>query len=133
MQMSKRNLLWLVPILLIVALFIYFKPNDSADKFVAYAEEVVLLDSSTYTFKETFNQYCEEGEWSFFETSKRLNVVEFEGQCDVNGKVQPLNLQLILEEDLTSYSIGAMLVNFEKQEDEDKMRIIEEIYNSYTP
>lgn len=133
MQASKRNILWIVPILLIVALFYYFKPNEDTANFVAYAEGLVLVDNSTHTFKETFNQYCEESDWKYFETSKRQNVVEFEGKCDVNGEIQPLNLQLILEEDLTSYSIGAMLVNHEMQEEADKMQIIEQIYNAYTP
>lgn len=133
MKASKRNILWIIPILLIVALFFYFKPNENIEGFVAYAEEAVLVDNSTYTFKETFTQYCEDGNWSYFETSKRHNVVEFEGKCAINGQPKQINLQLILEEDLTNYTIGAMLVDYEVQEDEDKMRIIEQIYNAYTP
>jgi len=133
MKPSKRSILWLVPILLIVALFYYFKPNDNIVDFVAYAESAVLLDNSPYTFKETFNQYCAEGNWTYFETSKRQNVVEFEGKCDIDSKIKALNFQLIVEDDLSSYKIGAMLVDFEVQEEPEKMRIIEHIYNAYTP
>lgn len=122
-----------MPILLIVALFNYFKPNEDTKDFMAYAEAAVLVDNSTYTFKETFNQYCEEGNWTYFETSKRLNVVEFEGKCDIDGEIKLLNLQLILEDDLSDHTIGAMLVDLEKQEEEDKTRIIEQIYSTYAP
>ena len=133
MKPSKRNILWLVPLLLIAALFYYFKPNDNGEKFIAYAEDAVLVSNSTYTFKETFNQYCEKGEWTYFETSKRKDVVEFKGECQVDNKVQPFNLQLLLNDDLTEFTIGAMLVNHEQQDEAEKQQLLEMIYAAYTP
>lgn len=133
MKVSKRNILWAVPILLIIALFYYFKPSESVDHYIAFAEEAVLVEDSTYTFKETFNQYCNESNWEYFETSKRVDVVEFKGQCEVDGENQPVNLQLILEEDLKEYTVGALLVNYTPIKGEEKQNLIQHIYDAYTP
>lgn len=133
MKPTKRTVLWIVPILLIAALYYYFKPNEDESKYVTFAEDMVLVEGSSYTFKETFSQFCSNTTWNFFETSKREKVVEFEGECPVENKTQPVHLQLLINEDITDATIGVMLHNHQKIDTDQKEAYIAEVYQQYKP
>jgi len=133
MKPTKRTVLWIVPVLLIAALYYYFKPNEDASKYVTFAEDMILVEGYPYTFKETFSQYCSKANWSYFQTSKRQDVVEFEGECPIDKENEPVHLQILINEDMSDATIGVMLHNHQKIEPTEKEAFIAEVYEQYIP
>lgn len=55
------------------------------------------------------------------------HVVEFKGDCQVDNKVQSINLQYVVEKGQADYRVGAMLVSGEQQSDEQKTAFLTSI------
>lgn len=122
---SKRTILWVVPILLIVALIYYFRPASDQDTYIQAAKDYAIPAHEGITFEQSLSKNCSKGEWSFFETNRGQKVVEFSGDCAI-GNAQKFNLQFLLEDDL-SIEIGALLVDYDNIPDKDKPAIFEQL------
>ncbi len=79
---------------------------------------------------QAFENFCNEGKWVFFKTQKGQHVVEFKGECPVNNEVNPINLQFVVEEDRSSYEMGALLLNHVQVTAEEREKYIEQVYNN---
>lgn len=63
-----------------------------------------------------------------FRNTKRQKVVEFKGECPVEDKVQPVNLQFLVEEE-NEFVIGVLLLNHVQQTEEERETYIQTVYN----
>ncbi|NLY79559.1 MAG: glucosamine 6-phosphate synthetase [Lysinibacillus sp.] len=129
-KLSKRNILWVVPFLIIIVYwFMYGPSNDEKNKqYITYIKESTLTNESTTNFESAFNEHCNNGEWIYFKTSSRQNVVEYIGACPVDGQeLSNINLQFIVEKDQASFTVGAMLVDGEKQSTEERDAFLNKI------
>ena len=70
--------------------------------------------------ESAFASACENPYWVYFETQKGQDVVEFEGDCTVNNEVAKVNVQFLVDNDITSVQSGAMLVDSKMQEEADR-------------
>lgn len=132
MKLGKRTILWIVPII-ILGIFVYFygpKKEITNNEYIQYIQQVSLVENSNIRVDQAFESFCKEAKWVFFETQKGQHVVEFKGECPVNNEVNPVNLQFIVEEDRSSYEIGALLLNHVQQTTEERTKYIEQIYNN---
>lgn len=120
---SWRSILWIVPIMLIVALYLYFRPESNPDQYIVLAKEVVVPQSDK-TFEQSLKQ-CDNGDWSFFETNRGQKVVEFSGECKLDAQ-KPVNIQFLIDDD-NNASLGAFLVNHEKVTEEAKATYFQQI------
>ena len=77
-------------------------------------------ENSTKTLESAFASACENPYWVYFETQKGQDVVEFEGDCTVNNEVAKINVQFLVDNDITSVQSGAMLVDSKMQEEADR-------------
>lgn len=116
-KVSKRTVLWIVPILVIVALFFYFKPESNQDEYITLAKQFVVPDSNT-TFEQSLSTHCDKEKWMFFETNRGQKVVEFRGKCALDGTA-PLNIQFLIADENTA-KIGAMLFDHEQVAENEK-------------
>lgn len=128
-NLSKRNILWVVPFLLIIFYWFFFGPREDAKvEFINYIKESTLNNESTKTFASAFEEHCPEGEWIYFRTSNRQHVVEFTGACPVNSEdTSEINLQFVVEKDQTGFVVGAMLIEGEKQSTEQRDAFLDKI------
>lgn len=131
MKPGKRTILWVVPLLIIGVFYYFYGPKDdiTENESINYIKSLSLVDNSNLTNEQAFHNYCEEGKWVYFETQKRQNVVEFKGECPVDGNIQPVNLQFIVNDELTQYTVGVLLLNHVQQTDEEREAYIQTIYN----
>ena len=113
---SKRTVLWVVPLLLIVALFFYFKPDSNQDEYITLAKQFVVPDSNT-TFEQSLSTHCDKEEWMFFETNRGQKVVEFRGNCTLDDTA-PFNIQFLIDDDIAK--IGAVLFDHEQVAENEK-------------
>ena len=132
MKPGKRTVLWVVPLLIIGVFYYFYGPKDdiTENESINYIKSLSLVDNSNLTNEQAFHNYCEEGKWVYFETQKRQNVVEFKGECPVNGNIQPVNLQFIVNDDLTQHTVGVLLLNHVQQTDEEREAYIQLVYTN---
>lgn len=121
---SKRVVLWIVPILLIGALFLYFRPASNQSQYIELAQNYTV-PNSTISFSESLSTYCSDEDWKFFETNRGQKVVEFSGSCDLEGS-QLLNIQFLIDDD-NEVKVGAMLIEHQQIEEEEKPNLFAQL------
>ena len=121
---TKRTILWVVPLLLIGALFMYFKPESNQEQYIALAKEIVVPQSDA-TFEQSLSERCDKEDWTFFETNRGQKVVEFSGQCKLD-ETAPLNIQFLIDDEQTA-KIGALLVDHKQLTDDEKGNYFEKL------
>ncbi|MFC5557737.1 glucosamine 6-phosphate synthetase [Ureibacillus thermophilus] len=125
-NVSKRTILWIVPLLIIFILWYMTKP-DEGKEYISYIKSATLENGSV-NLENALNGQCDEEEWVYFRTNNRQNVVEFKGACPVNGeKKANVNLQFIVEKDLSDFTVGAMLLDGEQQSPELRDQFLKEL------
>ena len=131
MKPRKRTVLWIVPLLIIGVFYYFYGPQDdiTENDSIDYIKNISLVDNSNLTNGQAFNNYCEKGNWVYFETQKRQNVVEFKGECPVEGTIQPVNLQFIINDEINEHTVGVLLVNHVQQTDEQREDFFQMVYN----
>jgi len=120
-KLSKRNILWIVPIGILAVFWYFYGPQkDITDnEYITYVKNY-SYENSTKTLERAFASACENPYWVYFETQKGQDVVEFEGDCTVNNEVAKINVQFLVDNDITSVQSGAMLVDSKMQEEADR-------------
>ena len=131
MKPRKRTVLWIVPLLIIGVFYYFYGPQDdiTENDSIDYIKNISLVDNSNLTNGQAFDNYCEKGNWIYFETQKRQNVVEFEGECAIDGTIQPVNFQFIVNDEINEHTVGVLLVNHVQQSDEQRQAFIQMVYN----
>ena len=129
MEKRKRTIFWIIPIGVIGIFFYFFGPQKAVtdNDYITYILATPVIENSDITTEEAFKNYCEESRWEYFQTKMMEHVVEFKGKCKVDNKVQPVNLQYVVEKGQTDYRIGAMLVNGEQQTEEQRTEFLSTI------
>ena len=117
-NLTKRNILWLVPIGIIVVFWYFYGPKkDITDnEYITYVKSYTF-ENSSQSLEESFNQACKNTKWIYFETQKRQDVVELEGECPVDNKNEKINIQFLVDRDMTKVTKGALLINSKQQEE----------------
>ncbi|MER1985091.1 MAG: glucosamine 6-phosphate synthetase [Solibacillus sp.] len=125
----KRTILWIIPLAVLGVMFYFFGPQKEVtdNQYISYVKDQPLI-ASAEGIDTALTSYCEKGKWVYFQTTKMQNVVEFKGDCPVDGKVAPVNLQIIVEKELDAHHVGALLINAEQQTDEQKAAFLSTIY-----
>lgn len=131
MKVGKRTILWIVPLIIIGVFYYFYGPQDdiTENNSIDYIKNLSLVDNSNLTNEQAFQNYCEEAKWVYFETQKRQNVVEFKGECPVDGNIQPVNLQFIVNEEINQHTVGVLLLNHVQQTDKEREAYIQAVYN----
>ncbi|WP_339198822.1 glucosamine 6-phosphate synthetase [Solibacillus sp. FSL R5-0449] len=126
MEKRKRTIFWIIPIGVIGIFFYFFGPQKAVtdNDYITYIHATPVMENSNITTEEAFKNYCEESRWEYFQTKMMEHVVEFKGKCKIDNKVQPVNLQYIVEKGQTDYRIGAMLVNGEQQSEDQRTEFL---------
>lgn len=125
----KRTILWIIPIAVFGVMFYFFGPQKEVtdNKYISYVKDQPLV-ASAEGIDAALSSYCEKGKWVYFQTTKMQNVVEFKGDCPVEGKTTPVNLQIIVEKELDDHRIGALLINAEQQTENEKTSFLNTVY-----
>ncbi|MEK4424906.1 glucosamine 6-phosphate synthetase [Solibacillus sp. FSL K6-1523] len=127
MEKKKRTIFWIIPIAILGAFVYFFGPKDTItdNEYITYLKAAPLTSDNLLTTEVALSNVCENGGWEYFETKMFERVVEYKGECQVDGKLEPINLQFIVEKDKSSHIIGAMLVNSSQQTDEQRDEFIQ--------
>lgn len=120
-KLSKRNILWLVPIgILAIFWYVYGPQKDvTENEYITYVKNY-SVENSSQSLEKAFDAACENPYWVYFETQKGQDVVEFKGECPVNNKNEEVNVQFLVDRDRTNVRNGAMLVDSVLQEEIDR-------------
>lgn len=127
MEKKKRTIFWIIPIAILGIFVYFFGPKDTItdNEYINYMKTTALTSGSSVTAEAAFTNICEKGGWEYFQTKMFDHVVEYKGECTVNGQVEPVNVQFIVEKDKSSHIVGAMLVNSIQQTDEQRDEFIQ--------
>lgn len=125
----KRTILWIIPLAVLGVMFYFFGPQKEItdNEFITYAKQQPLV-ANAEAVDEALTSYCKDGKWLYFQTTKLQNVVEFKGECPVDGEISPVNLQIIVEKELDAHHVGALLIDAELQTDEEKAAFLNTVY-----
>ncbi|MEX3745476.1 MULTISPECIES: glucosamine 6-phosphate synthetase [Lysinibacillus] len=120
-KLSKRTILWIVPIGILGVFWYFYGPQkDITDnEYITYVKNY-SFENSSKTIESGFASACENPYWVYFETQKGQDVVEFKGDCPVNKKTEKVNVQFLVDRDMTNVRYGAMLVDNKMQEEADR-------------
>lgn len=120
-KLSKRNILWIVPIGILGVFWYFYGPQkDITDnEYITYVKNY-SFENSNKTLESGFVNTCNHPYWVYFKTQKGQDVVEFKGDCPVNKKVAKVNVQFLVDRDMTNVRYGAMLVENKMQEEADR-------------
>lgn len=120
-KLSKRNILWIVPIGILGVFWYFYGPQkDITDnEYITYVKNY-SFEHSSKTIESGFASVCQNPYWVYFETQKGQDVVEFKGDCPVNNKASKVNVQFLVDRDMTNVRYGAMLVDNTMQEEADR-------------
>ncbi|OBW55948.1 glucosamine 6-phosphate synthetase [Solibacillus silvestris] len=129
MEKRKRTIFWIIPIGVIGVFFYFFGPQKAVtdNDYITYIHATPVMENSDITIEDALKNYCEESRWEYFQTKMMEHVVEFKGKCNINNKVQPVNLQYVVEKGQTDYRMGAMLVDGEQQSEEQRTAFLDTI------
>lgn len=121
-NVSKRTILWIVPILIIAIFWYYYGPKDEItdNEYITYIKDTSFSENGDKTLDEAFSNFCNEGKWVYFKTQKNQNVVEYKGACPVDGKENKVNLQFVVEADQKEFQVGVLLLDGVQQTDEQR-------------
>lgn len=124
-KLTKRNILWIVPIGILGVFWYFYGPQkDITDnEYITYVKNY-SVENSSQSLEKAFNSTCKNSKWIYFETQKRQDVVEFEGECPINNKEEKVNVQFLVDRDMKNVKKGAMLVNSEIQNETDRDEFI---------
>lgn len=127
-NLSKRNILWLVPIGILGIFWYYYGPQkDITDnEYITYVKNY-SIENTNQTLGSSFNEACKNPYWVYFETQKGQDVVEFKGDCPINNEEAKVNIQFLVDPDIKNVRYGAMLVNSKMQEEADRDKYILEL------
>ncbi|MGE8036009.1 glucosamine 6-phosphate synthetase [Lysinibacillus sp. KCTC 33748] len=120
-KLSKRNILWIVPIGILGVFWYFYGPQkDITDnEYITYVKSY-SLENSNKTLESGFANTCKNPYWVYFKTQKGQDVVEFKGDCPINKKAAKVNVQFLVDRDMTNVRYGAMLVENKMQEEADR-------------
>lgn len=124
-KLTKRNILWLVPIGIIGIFWYFYGPKEEItdNEYITYVKNY-SFQNSNQSLEKAFDLTCSNSKWIYFETQKGQDVVEYEGECPVNNKNEKVNVQFLIDSDMKNVKKGAMLVNSELQEENDRDEFI---------
>lgn len=127
MEKRKRTIFWIIPIGVIGVFFYFFGPQKAVtdNDYITYIHATPVMENSDITIEDALKNYCEESRWEYFQTKMMEHVVEFKGECNIDNKVQPVNLQYVVEKGQTDYRMGAMLVDGEQQSEEQRTAFLD--------
>lgn len=127
-NLSKRNILWLVPIGILGIFWYYYGPQkDITDnEYITYVKNY-SIENNNQTLGSSFKEACKNPYWVYFETQKGQDVVEFKGDCPINNEEAKVNIQFLVDPDIKNVRYGAMLVNSKMQEEADRDKYILEL------
>ena len=131
MAKRKRTIYWIIPILVLLIFTFLFGPKKAVtdNDYISYIKAAPLTENSIVTTETAFVNYCEKSNWEYFQTKMLDHVVEFKGKCEVNNKVQSVNLQYIVEKKQSSHKLGAMLVDGVQQTEEQRTSFLQSLEN----
>lgn len=120
-KLTKRNILWLVPLGILGVFWYFYGPQkDITDnEYITYVKSY-NVENSSQSLEKAFGSTCKKSEWIYFETQRGQDVVEFEGECPINNKDEKVNVQFLVDRDMTNVRYGAMLVDSVMQEEADR-------------
>lgn len=120
-NVSKRTILWIVPIIIIVIFCYFYGPKDEItdNEYISYIKEIKYNETEE-TLASAFENYCEEGKWVYFQTQKNQHVVEFKGSCTQDNSSKEVNLQFIVENEQSGFQVGVLLMDSEQQSEEQR-------------
>lgn len=124
-NLSKRNILWLVPIgILAIFWYVYGPQKDvTENEYITYVKNY-SVENSSQSLEKAFDSACKNPYWVYFETQKGQDVVEFQGDCPINNKNEKVNVQFLVDRDMTNVRNGAMLIGSVLQEEADRDEFI---------
>ncbi|MEG0449301.1 MAG: glucosamine 6-phosphate synthetase [Lysinibacillus sp.] len=124
-RLSKRNILWVIPIGIIAIFWYFYGPQkDITDnEYITYVKNY-FVEKSGQPLGKAFESSCENPYWVYFETQKGQDVVEFEGDCPINSKNTKVNVQFLVDRDMTKVRNGALLLDSVLQEETDRDEFI---------
>ncbi|HWL24011.1 MAG TPA: glucosamine 6-phosphate synthetase [Ureibacillus sp.] len=127
-NVSKRTILWIVPILIIVIFWYFYGPKDEItdNEYITYVKEQKVSETAE-TFDKAFGSYCEDEKWVYFKTQKEQHVVEFKGSCPQNEELKQVNLQFVVEEDRSGYELNVLLLDGVQQTVEQRDMFINDV------
>ncbi|QCR32265.1 glucosamine 6-phosphate synthetase [Lysinibacillus sp. SGAir0095] len=127
-NVSKRTILWIVPIAIIAIFWYFYGPQEEItdNEYITYIKESPYNESDV-SFDQAFANNCTESKWVYFKTQKNHNVVEFKGTCEVENKKSDINLQFVVEENQNGYDIGVLLLNGKQQTEEQRDKTLNTI------
>ncbi|EON70601.1 hypothetical protein [Lysinibacillus sphaericus] len=124
-KLNKRTILWIIPIGILGVFWYFYGPQkDITDnEYITYVKNY-SIENSNQTYDIAFSSTCKNPYWVYFETQKGQDVVEFEGDCPVNNKESKVNVQFLVDRDMTKVQYGAMLVDSKMQEEADRDKFL---------
>ncbi|MFY3792946.1 glucosamine 6-phosphate synthetase [Ureibacillus sp. MALMAid1270] len=127
-NVSKRTILWIVPILIIVIFWFVYGPKEEItdNEYITYIKQEKINENAK-TYEEAFASSCEEGKWIYFKTQKEQHVVEFEGTCPHSETMKKVNLQFIIEDDRSDYDLNVLLLDSVQQTSEIRDQFIDQV------
>ena len=117
-KLSKRNILWIIPIGIIGVFWYFYGPQkDITDnEYITYVKNY-SIENGSKSLETAFTSACQNPYWVYFQTQKGQDVVEFEGNCPINNKDAKINVQFLVDPEMTKVTYGAMLVDSKMQEE----------------
>ncbi len=127
-NVSKRTILWIVPILIIAIFWYFYGPQEEItdNEYISYIKEEKVA-GSTKTYEEALASSCEEEKWVYFQTQKDQHVVEFNGTCQNENDPKNVNLQFIVEPNQSSYELNVLLLDSVQQTNEQRDQFIQDV------
>ena len=126
MKPSKRNILWIIPIIIIGIFYYVYGPQDDItdNEYIRYVQEQPLAQKTTAPIQHVLENSCQNPYWVYFESQGGQSVVEFKGECQVKAQKEKVNVQFLVNEDMTELSVGAILLNSKQLSKEKKEQFI---------
>lgn len=120
-KLSKRNILWIVPIGILGVFWYFYGPQkDITDnEYITYVKNY-SFENNQKSLESGLASACKNPYWVYFETQKGQKVVEFKGDCPISHKEKKVNIQFLVDNDRTKVWCGAMLVDNKMQDEKDR-------------
>lgn len=124
----KRTIFWLIPIGILISLCVYYWPQEEITEH-EYIDYVKASAYGSITYDELMANNCSEQNWVYFATNRGQDVVEFKGTCTIKDEQQKVNLQFLVDENVTTVELGAMLIANEQVNEQTRNATLETFHS----
>ncbi|MEG0451131.1 MAG: hypothetical protein RR595_14830 [Lysinibacillus sp.] len=107
------------------------KADITENEYIDAVKNGYVTNATHVKVSDAFNRYFEEPYWRYYEAKTGQHVVELSGNAVATGDEGYAIVQFVVDDNLETFSVGAMKFNDVVFEKEEKWQFVDQVYKNW--